>query len=125
MRGTSDATLNWARHHAHLQSLQRDSTHSHLQCLTSAKSNRNAVTQPLWEEPRAWLQLERTRVHDGSATTQALNYGLNAWEALTRNLLDGDRSCPQQGCGSHDFGHFRFAAVLGVSALSHVRHSPS
>jgi hypothetical protein len=29
-------------------------------------------------------------VHDGSATTKALIYSLNAWEAPTRNLLDGE-----------------------------------
>ena len=27
---------------------------------------------------------------DGSATAKALNYSLNAWGALTQNLLDGD-----------------------------------
>ncbi len=48
------------------------------------------IAGPLWEELHAWLRLERGRVPDGSATAKALNYSLNAWEALTRNLLDGN-----------------------------------
>ena len=37
-----------------------------------------------------WLELERGRVPDGSATAKALDYSLKHWTALTRNLLDGD-----------------------------------
>ncbi|WP_373423478.1 IS66 family transposase [Variovorax boronicumulans] len=37
-----------------------------------------------------WLQQERARVHESSATAKALNYRLNAWDALMRNLLDGE-----------------------------------
>lgn len=61
-------------------------------------ARRNAVTQPLWEELHTWLQLERTRVHDGSASANALNYILNAWEALTRNLLDGEVNVDNNHC---------------------------
>lgn len=50
---------------------------------------RQLSTQPLWEELHLWLQLERTRVPDGSATAQAIDYRLNHWAALTRNLHDG------------------------------------
>ncbi|MEB0113693.1 IS66 family transposase [Variovorax sp. RTB1] len=55
-------------------------------------------TRPLWEQLHAWLRLERSRVPDGSATAKALNYSLNAWEALTRNLLDGDVSIDNNHC---------------------------
>ncbi|MGJ7531465.1 IS66 family transposase [Variovorax sp. GB1P17] len=51
---------------------------------------RQSVTMPLWEELHVWLQLERARVPDGGATAKALSYSLNAWTALTRNLVDGD-----------------------------------
>lgn len=61
-------------------------------------ARRNAVTQPLWEELHTWLQLERARVHDGSATAKALNYSLNAWGALTRNLLDGEVNVDNNHC---------------------------
>lgn len=50
---------------------------------------RQAITRPLWEQLHVWLRLERSRVPDGSATAKALNYSLNAWQALIRNLLDG------------------------------------
>jgi len=49
---------------------------------------RQAVTRPMWEELHLWLRLERSRVPDGGATAKALNYSLNAWDALTRNLVD-------------------------------------
>lgn len=39
-----------------------------------------------------------TRVHDGSATAKALNYSLNAREALTRNLLDGEVNVDNNHC---------------------------
>jgi transposase len=51
---------------------------------------REALTKPLWKELHVWLQLERGRVPDGGATAQAIDYSLNNWTALTRNLLDGD-----------------------------------
>jgi transposase len=51
---------------------------------------RKEITKPLWQELHVWLQLERGRVPDGSATAKALDYSLNHWTALTRNLLDGD-----------------------------------
>ena len=52
-------------------------------------AGRMNIARPLWEQLHAWLRLERGRVPDGSTTAKALNYSLNAWEALTRNLLDG------------------------------------
>lgn len=51
---------------------------------------REALTKPLWKELHVWLQLERGKVPDGGATAQAIDYSLNNWTALTRNLLEGD-----------------------------------
>jgi transposase len=51
---------------------------------------REALTKPLWQELHVWLQLERSKVPDGGATAQAIDYSLNHWTALTRNLLDGE-----------------------------------
>lgn len=54
-------------------------------------ARRQTDAKPLWETLHAWLCLERSRVPDGSSTARALlNYSLNAWTALTQNLLDGD-----------------------------------
>jgi len=51
---------------------------------------RQARSRPLWEELNVWLQLERTRVPDGSAIAKAIDYSLNHWVGLGRFLLDGD-----------------------------------
>jgi transposase len=51
---------------------------------------RKVLSKPLWDELHLWLQLERARVADGGATAQAIDYSLNHWTALTRNLLDGE-----------------------------------
>ena len=51
---------------------------------------RQERSQPLWDEMHVWLQLERTRVPDGSAIAKAINYSLNHWGGLGRYLLDGD-----------------------------------
>ena len=51
---------------------------------------RQARSQPLWDELHVWLQLERTRVPDGSAIAKAIDYSLNHWVGLGRYLLDGD-----------------------------------
>ena len=44
---------------------------------------------PLWQELHAWLQLERTRVPEGSAIAKAIDYSLNHWQALSEFLRDG------------------------------------
>lgn len=51
---------------------------------------RQERSQPLWEELHLWLQLERTRVPDGSAIAKAIDYSLNHWVGLGRFLQDGD-----------------------------------
>ncbi|MGH8830279.1 MAG: IS66 family transposase [Polaromonas sp.] len=50
---------------------------------------RQERSKPLWQELHAWLQLERTRVPDGSAIAKAIDYSLNHWQALSRFLSDG------------------------------------
>jgi transposase len=50
---------------------------------------REQLTRPLWKELHVWLQLERRRVPDGSSIAAAIDYSLNAWDALTRHLEDG------------------------------------
>jgi len=59
---------------------------------------RKQVTEPLWKKLRAWLEGERVKVPDGSATAKALDYSLKHWTALTRNLLDGD--VPVDNCAA-------------------------
>jgi transposase len=51
---------------------------------------RQERSQPLWDEMHVWLQLERTRVPDGSAIAKAIDYSLNHWMGLGRYLLDGE-----------------------------------
>ena len=51
---------------------------------------RQERSQPLWNEMQVWLQIERTRVPDGSAIAKAIDYSLNHWAGLGRFLLDGD-----------------------------------
>jgi transposase len=50
---------------------------------------RQQSAAPLWAEFKAWLQLERSRVPQGSAIANAIDYSLNHWVALTANLGDG------------------------------------
>lgn len=85
--GRSAVATQALQHIAQIYRVERE-----LATLTSEErlAGRNALTRPLWEKLHAWLRLERDRVPDGSATAKALNYRLNAWEALTRHLLDGE-----------------------------------
>ena len=46
--------------------------------------------QPMADALHTWLQLQRYRVPDGSATAKAIDYSLKRWVALTRYLDDGD-----------------------------------
>ena len=50
---------------------------------------RKQLTAPLWKELHIWLKLERGRVPDGSSIAAAIDYSLNAWDALTRHVEDG------------------------------------
>ena len=51
---------------------------------------RQQRSRPLWEEMHVWLQVERSRVPDGSAIAKAIDYSLNHWAGFGRYLLDGD-----------------------------------
>jgi transposase len=48
------------------------------------------LAKPLWEDLQAWLVLQRSKVPDGGAAALAIDYSLNHWIALTRNLHDGN-----------------------------------
>ena len=50
---------------------------------------RQQMSKPLWDELKAWMQLEGSRVLPGSKVRQALDYSLRAWDALTLHLNDG------------------------------------
>jgi len=52
------------------------------------REGRQRLSRPLWDELRAWLQLERSRV-GGRAIQEAIDYSLNHWSALTLHLDDG------------------------------------
>jgi transposase len=52
-------------------------------------AHRKEHARLLWEELHAWMQLERTRVADGGAIANALDYSLRRWKALGRFLHDG------------------------------------
>lgn len=51
---------------------------------------RQLKAQPMADALHTWLQLQRQRAPDGSATAKAIDYSLNRWVALTRYLDDGD-----------------------------------
>ncbi|MBI5792705.1 MAG: IS66 family transposase [Rhodocyclales bacterium] len=52
-------------------------------------AHRREHAVPLWNEMHAWMQTERQRVPDGSATAGALDYSLRRWTVLGRFLHDG------------------------------------
>ena len=51
---------------------------------------RKLLTHKRWDALHEWLELERSRVADGSATARALDYSLKRWKALSGFLDDGD-----------------------------------
>lgn len=50
---------------------------------------RQVLSRPLWEEFEIWLKLQRKQVPDGTKIAEAIDYSLNAWNALTLHLDDG------------------------------------
>jgi transposase len=78
------------------EALRRIAAIYRVECELASRSSderlamRKVLSKPLWDELHLWLQLERARVADGGATAQAIDYSLNHWTALTRNLLDGE-----------------------------------
>jgi transposase len=59
---------------------------------------RQERSKPMWEKLHLWLQLERTRVPDGSAIAKAIDYSLKRWEGFGRFLLDGDVPLDNNHC---------------------------
>jgi transposase len=49
---------------------------------------RQGVSKPLWDEFEIWLKLQRAQVLDGTKIAEAIDYSLNAWQALTLHLDD-------------------------------------
>ncbi|MEO7399692.1 MAG: IS66 family transposase [Polaromonas sp.] len=50
---------------------------------------RKTQSKPLADAFHQWMELQRTKITDGSATAKALDYSLRRWVALTRFLDDG------------------------------------
>ena len=51
---------------------------------------RQSKARPVADALSKWLQLQRQKVPDGSATAKAIDYSLKRWAALTRYLDDGE-----------------------------------
>jgi len=51
---------------------------------------RQLKARPVADALNRWLQLQRQKVPDGTATAKAIDYSLGRWVALTRYLDDGD-----------------------------------
>ena len=54
---------------------------------------RKDESDPIAKNFHAWLEAQRTRVPNGSATAKAIDYSLKRWEALTLYLGDGNLPC--------------------------------
>ena len=50
---------------------------------------RQSRSKPLADAMHEWMQLQRQKITDGSATAKALDYSLRRWSPLTRFLDDG------------------------------------
>ncbi len=50
---------------------------------------RQTQSKPLADAMHQWMELQRTKITDGSATAKALDYSLRRWVAITRFLDDG------------------------------------
>jgi hypothetical protein len=53
------------------------------------KRIRQTKAKPIADTLFKWMQLQRQKVTDGSATAKALDYTLKRWSALTRYIDDG------------------------------------
>ena len=54
---------------------------------------RQERAKPIADDFHVWLQAQRARVPDGSATARAIDYSLGRWPALVRYLADGAVPC--------------------------------
>jgi hypothetical protein len=78
----TEAMQRWARiYHAEGAFAEMDSE--------QRRQARQAMSKPLWDEFEVWLKLQKKQVLGGSKIVEAIDYGLNAWQALTRHLDDG------------------------------------
>jgi transposase len=57
------------------------------------RRRRQEQARPIARDFQIWLQAQRVRVPDGSATARAIDYSLGRWKALTRYLDDGAVPC--------------------------------
>jgi transposase len=53
------------------------------------QQTRQQLSKPLWDEMEVWLKLERAKVAPGGKIREAIDYSLNAWQALKLHLDDG------------------------------------
>jgi transposase len=78
----TEALRRWARiYHAEAAFAEMDES--------QRRQARQRFSKPLWDEFEVWLKLQRTQVLDGSKIAEAIDYSVNAWEALTLHLDDG------------------------------------
>jgi transposase len=54
---------------------------------------RKEHAEPVAKKFKDWLEAQRSRVPDGSATAKAIDYSRGRWIALTRYLDDGNLPC--------------------------------
>jgi transposase len=71
---------------AHLYDIERD-----VKALTAIERQeiRKHKTKPILDALHEWMNLQRQKVPNGSATAKALDYSLRRWAALTRFVDDG------------------------------------
>lgn len=81
---------------------------------------RRLRAQPLWDEFFVWLELERSRVAEGSAIAKALDYSNNHWATLTAHLQDGRLPVDNNHIEN---AHGRWVARRGCSAAANWRAS--
>jgi len=69
-----------------LYEIERDTAH-----LSNGERQRvrQSRAKPIADGLYRWMQAQRTKVPDGTATAKALDYSLKRWEELTRYLDDG------------------------------------
>ena len=53
------------------------------------KAQRQARSKPVADALYQWMQAQRLKIPNGTATAKALDYSLKRWPALTRYLDDG------------------------------------
>jgi transposase len=77
----AEAMRRWARiYHAEGAFAEMDAE--------QRRQARQAMSKPLWSEFEVWLKLQKAQVLGGSKIAEAIDYSLNAWQALTLHLED-------------------------------------